>query len=170
MTKEESLNFIDKHLYNELRWLICAAASWKVVKDKGTAGFPSHFIVFTMDSAFLHSRALFEFFTHTNPNSKPNLVTYQNFNCTRLESELYHNWMGPLHCYLMHIENRESSGNIIDGKHLNEMVFEFAVEIVRLWKEFSNQVDADYKKSLDLVLEKVISEAEMIMPEVRTLF
>jgi hypothetical protein len=64
--KEE---YIRLHLFNELRWLLNAATEWSIQKqlNLGICGYDIQ--VYAMDSAFLHARALFEFFVKTK-NSK----------------------------------------------------------------------------------------------------
>lgn len=170
MTYVEQKQFINEHLYNELRWLLCAAASWKKVVERGTETYPMHFIVYGMDSAFLHARALFEFFTYTQSNSKQRKykVIWKDFGLKEpLISSFYKDWMLPLHHHLMHLENRLDITNIINSKHLKDMVFDFAQEIVRLWRDFSSKVDTRLKPELDIKLEDAIIEAERIMPQIR---
>ncbi len=167
MTNPELKKFIDNHLYNELRYLLCATASWKMAKEN-LQSVPTHFVVYTLDSALLHSRSLFEFFTHTNPTKKKNLVTWKDFSLEEgINSKLYKEWIEPLHHHVMHLENRLDVTNEIDGVHLKDMVNKFSAEIVSIWSIFSAKIDKDLKKNMDKVLKKSISEAEGIYPQIK---
>ena len=170
MSQAELNNFIKDHLYNELLWLLCSAVSWHKVKTQGTKKFPPHFILYTRDSAFLHARSLYEFFTYTKERKDKGkyLVIWKDFGLEqRLESELYGTWMVPLHHHVMHLENREESNNVVDGIHLKDMPLKFAKDIVQLWIEFSKKVEPELKKTLDKKLEEAIKESEKILPQSR---
>lgn len=169
MTNSELEKFINEHLYNELKYLLCATASWKVAKVS-TKHMPSHFIVYTLDSALLHARSLFEFFTHKDPDRKKNLVTWKSLGLKdRIDSDLYTEWIKPLHHHVMHLENRLNVTNEINGKHLKNMVVEFSVEIVKIWDIFSRKIDKNLKIQMDKSLEKAINEAEAIYPQINVL-
>lgn len=169
MTTKEQKKFINEHLFNELRWLLCAVASWQKAREDGTEKYPPHFIVFTMDSAFLHVRSLFEFFTHNNPKNQLHLVTWYYYGLSQgLDSPLYSKWMQQLHHHVMHLENRLKVNNVVGGTHLKNMPFKFAIEIVRLWQEFSSKIDSSLKLEMDSVLERSIGEAEKILPDLRS--
>jgi len=71
---------IEKDLFNELRWLLCAATEWDAY-DRLIGEPPLvpkinepcfHLKVYTMDSAFLHARSLYEFFTATESSINRN--------------------------------------------------------------------------------------------------
>lgn len=167
MTSSELKEFIDTHLYHELRYLLCATASWNVAKESPRS-VPAHFVVYTLDSALLHARSLFEFFTHTNPTRKKNLVTWKDFSLEEgINSELYKEWIEPLHHHVMHLENRLDVSNEINGVHLKNMVTNFSAEIVSIWRMFSSKIDKDLKKDMDNVLIKSIREAEGIYPQIK---
>ena len=167
MTNLGLKKFINAHLYNELRYMLCATASWNMAKENPNTT-PRHFVVYTMDSALLHARSLFEFFTHTDPARKKNLVTWKDFNLEEaINSELYKEWIKPLHHHVMHLENRFDVTNEINGVHLKDMVTKFSAEIVNIWSIFSAKINKDLKNDMDYILEKSITEAEGIYPQLR---
>ncbi len=169
MTKTEKIKFINEHLYNELRYMLCASASWCIAK-KNSKDLPMHFIVYTMDSAFLHARSLFEFFTYVPSGKKTYLVTWKEFELdNELKSEVYKTWRVSLHHHVMHLESRQGVPNVIEGVHLKEMVLQFSIEVVRLWIEFSKKLDDELKKEMDKILEKSVNEAEIILPGLKKL-
>lgn len=56
--KEE---YIELHLFNELRWLLGAATEWSIQDQLKLEKVGYNVQVYAMDSAVLHARALFEF-------------------------------------------------------------------------------------------------------------
>jgi hypothetical protein len=139
-TPARKTDYIGKHLFNELRWLLAAATEWYVqhTLKLGMDGY--HVQVYAMDSACLHSRALFEFFT------KPTGLNY--YGCDQflskgsplVSSANTKGWEIPLHGFLMHAQDRSSPVKLrtLTGrrKDLNRMPVDFAKEILRLWEEF----------------------------------
>jgi len=129
-------DYIKHHLFNELRWLLHAATEWSVQAqlELGIVGYNVQ--VYAMDSAFVHARALFEFFL--SPPSR-NHHSAKQFLPLVLTSDLYDDWKDPLHKFLMHADNRSFPRQLrtADGpKDLNRMPVCFAKEVLRLWREF----------------------------------
>ena len=92
-----------------------------------------------MDSACLHARTLFEFFTRPTGN---NYYGLDALGMNPLRSALYTNdWAGPLHSFLMHAQDRSKPRQLKSfdpsepSKDLNRMPVDFAEEVVRLWRE-----------------------------------
>jgi hypothetical protein len=137
MNKE---TYIAKHLFNELRWLLCAATEWDI-QQKLQQESVAHISVYTMDASFLHARALFEFFVK-GPTG--NHYSVKQFIGTVLDSIYYTDWAHPLHAHLMHAQDRSNPRtlNSPDGpKDLNEMPVYFSSEILRLWREFEYRLE-----------------------------
>jgi hypothetical protein len=141
-------DYLHDHLYNELRYLLCAATEWLVqetIPDPSAGG--DHVQVYAMDSAALHARALFEFFTQS---TRQNHIGIDLFGLQQLSSPSYGNrrsnpalgcWSSPLHSHLMHLQDRTVGYQLtsFDGttmKDLNKMPVDFAREVVRLWRQF----------------------------------
>jgi hypothetical protein len=105
--------YLDDHLYNELRYLLCAATEWLVqetIPDPPLGG--DYVQIYAMDSAALHARALFEFFT---TKTQLNHVGVDLYQLQRIPSPKYGNrksnpalgcWSSPLHSHLMHLQDR----------------------------------------------------------------
>jgi len=128
--------YIEKHLSNELHWLLRAATEWSLQAqlELGIDGY--HMQVYAMDSAFVHARTLFEFFLS---RATRNHYSASQFLPAVLTSDLYDDWKDPLHKFLMHADNRSFPRQLRtpDGpKDLNQMPVYFAKEVLRLWKEF----------------------------------
>lgn len=129
--------YIEKHLSNELHWLLRAATEWHIQDQLRLEIDGYHVQVYAMDSACLHARALFEFFVNRTTD---NYYGYDQFlGGDPLESDSYGNWKGPLHGFLMHAQDRSSPVPLktLEGdKDLNQMPVDFAREVLRLWEGF----------------------------------
>jgi hypothetical protein len=151
---------IETDLYNELRWLLCAATEWQANQSQC-----KHLKVYTMDSAFVHARSLYEFFTmdprsvshHESKNH--NRLTWHDFGLTApLSSPTYKRLAGPLHGRVIHICKGRS-----EHKPIKNHVVTLAADILRLWEEFSKSLELkDYASVLDSFREKAIEEAEAV--------
>jgi hypothetical protein len=142
--KEE---YIREHLFNELHWLLHAATEWSVQEQMQLRISGYNVQNYAMDSACLHARSLFEFFTGKTSN---NHYACDGFLSESLTSGYYEkgnasSWSGPLHSHLMHAQDRSKPQQLktLDGfKDLNQMPVYFAREILTLWEEFENKLGA----------------------------
>ena len=101
---EAKKEYLERHLFNELRWLLCAATEWSIQNklDLGIEGYDVQ--VYALDSACLHARTLVEFFVQSTTN---NYYGANEFLGRPLVSSCYtNNWIGPLHSFLMHAQDR----------------------------------------------------------------
>jgi len=153
-------DYLEKHLSNELDWLLRAASEWhvQVQLNLGVNGYQVQ--NYTVDSACLHARSLFEFFCHPYKRDE----TGNHYSCDQyighvLESKLYRDsWSDPLHAYLMHTQDRSTPRRIIgfgdppvERDNLNKMPVDFAFEVLKLWQRFEEELG----KSTDLPTRKL---------------
>jgi hypothetical protein len=167
LTLSQKDEYINVHLFNELRWLLNAATEWSIQDqlELNICGYDMQ--VYAMDSAFVHARALFEFFLQS-PNE--NYRRAFDFIGEKLTSPCYHaNWSDPLQAHLMHLGDRSKPGPLKtaagDEKDLNEMPVEFANEVFRLWMEFERKLEARDRELGELAREKrkqAIKSAECV--------
>lgn len=141
MSQPNATEYLEVHLYNDLRWLLCAATEWHVQQtinpDDNIKG--QHIKVYAMDSAALHARALLEFFTNhgSNRGRMQSLYGIQSITSKRYPGD----WKVPLHTHLMHAADRSVGQKLtgVDGttmKDLNRMPVDFGHEVVWLWRQF----------------------------------
>jgi hypothetical protein len=163
---------IEKDLYNELRWLLSAATEWdaldrligeppKVPKIKEPC---PHLKVYAMDSAFLHARSLYEFFTSTekailkNKKQGQRRLTWYDYSTNsnvRRTSTKYDHFMQPLHGRVMHLDQNRSGYDEIKKEVVN-----IAEDILVLWNSFSKHPDLkSYSSLLDKFRGKAIEES-----------
>ena len=157
---------IEDDLFNELRWLLCAATEWAAQRVPTIKEPCKHLKVYTMDSAFTHARGLYEFFTmerksvlnHDRQNHKR--LTWHSYGLTApLASQAYKKrFAGPLHGRVMHICLGRSAHRPIKDK-----VVTLAADILDLWDRFSKHPDLkDYASLLDEKRKEAIDEAKAV--------
>jgi hypothetical protein len=182
MSTTDPRDFLDEHLYNELRYLLCAATEWLVqitVPDPLLGG--DYVQIYAMDSAALHARALFEFCTQT---TRPNHIGVDLYGLTKLSSPRYGDrksnpaqgcWSSPLHSHLMHLQNRTVGQQLtsFDGttkKDLNEMPVDFGREVVRLWRQFITDLQTKRNPLATLAqskLDDAVGESALVVSNER---
>jgi hypothetical protein len=165
----EPRDYLDEHLYDSLRWLLCSVTDWHIQHtighegEKRFDGGPGYYVqVYAMNSAFVHARALLEFLTGA-PGSENHLGT-DLFGVERIYSELYcEDWRDPLNRYLMHLNERNKDGVVQyvstddDALHLKDMPLDIAREVVKLWREFISRLE-DQDRSLAKLAQDKLGE------------
>jgi len=167
-------DYLKKHLANELHWMLRAAVEWHIQNRIRLKISGYHVQVFAMDSSFLHARTLFEFFTCRTTRNHYGYDAYRI--SMPLSSTVPHvvdtiylsgGWNSALHAYLMHAQDRTVTQRLIDfdgttTKHIKRMPVDFALEVVRLWRAFANQLslsaDPDIQK-LGVVTQNILKRA-----------
>ncbi len=129
----EKPGFISDSLYHELRCLLGAATVWQILKNHH-AGFD---VAVAMDSAFVHARNLFNFFTEDQGGVD---VSVTEFGPTDpYPSPVYDEWREPLHRHLLHIaKGRINPTNLHGTAHLKDQVLAFATAILDLWSQLQS--------------------------------
>lgn len=172
---QDKLKYLEKHIINDLHWLVRAAYEW-VIQDKielGVNGY--HMQVFAMDSVFMRSRALFEFLTRDNSKLENRyFYTVLDFGLSKpLKSEMYKKWTDQIHSHTgIHLQDRTNTNELTtkeeNNKELNKMPAEFAKEVIRLWQEFINNLnEPDLKGIARQGLEDVLKEAEQVINSIK---
>ncbi len=155
MTEDQKINFIENDLNYELRCLIGARAFWHSLKEFD-AGFG---VIIAMDSALVHTRNLFSFFTK-NGKSDVSVVEYGGIS-NKYNSQISTLWLETINRYVMHI----SPGRLVDGSNikdegqLSEQIDMFTDEILRLWNLFENDSDTHkYRKYISGTRERAFKD------------
>jgi hypothetical protein len=152
-------NQIDiKHLEYELRQLLGATKVCSVLEKHHTGNI----VNYVEDSVYVHVRNLYNFFAaNAQYDAKVTEFTAHTF-----QLPLYDTWKQPLHVHALHIKvdrtgpsSRKS--NVQNGKHINEMIQDFASDIERLWIEWIRvTTDARLKAQLVQALENAQTESQ----------
>lgn len=156
MSLEERKKFIAEDLAHELYCLLSSATIWEVYRAK-RAGYE---VVIAMDSAFIHARCLYFFFTKLTTK---NDISITEFGPNPYKSELFTTWIGPLNMHVLHInQGRSTPTNIQNGQQLNEQVVMFAREILMLWdKLIVDSAACSFKKELIKARNEAVAGAEI---------
>lgn len=161
-------SWIEDDLFNELKYLLCAATQWDVY-DKLIGEPPQvpkipepcyHLKVYSMDSALLHARSLYEFFTATKENEER--ISWRDYSPTaptaRQTSDLYDKFRSPLHRRAMHL-NKDRSGY----DEIKSEVVNLATDILTLWNGFSKKPGVEgYSVLLNKYRDLAVAEAENV--------
>lgn len=171
MSQANATESLEVHLYNDLRWLLCAATEWHVQQtinpDDRLVG--QHIKLYAMDSAALHARALLEFFTNhgSNRGRMHSLFGIQSITSQRYPGD----WVRPLNTHLMHAGDRSVGQQLtgVDGKtkrELNRMPVDFGHEVVGLWRQFIGQLRSQSNPLWTLAQTKLveaIAKSELVV-------
>lgn len=110
MSNLEKTTFLKEDLYYELRCLLGAATIWQVYRED-EQGFH---VVVAMDSAMVHARCLFNFFTR---GSKRFDIRVADFGCRLFKSGLYDVWEEALHRHVLHISHKRLTPSMFRVVH-----------------------------------------------------
>lgn len=160
-------NKIHEDLFNELRWLLCSATEWdayeKLVEGPSRTKEPCHHLkVYLMDSAFVHARSLYEFFTNPKPQSER--LSWRDYGMRGpLISKRYNRFIRPLHGRVMHLNKNRTGYRQIKGE-----VLRLALDVLALWQEFSEKSEVQpYRNLLDDRRKRAIKEATSVAEQYR---
>jgi len=154
LTEQQKRDFITQDLYYELRCLIGATTLWEAFKAQ-RKGFD---VVVAMDSAFVHIRCLYKFFTQQQSSHD---ISITEFGTGAYQSTLFSNWEEALNRHVLHISKGRASPTNTDGTtHLNEHVKDFANDIYKLWLKFeSDPLASTFAAELSEARTKALQDA-----------
>jgi hypothetical protein len=158
-TQQEREEFLEKDLYDALRWLFVNAVVWYASKDR----------VPTMFASFVQARALYEFYFSPRAVGDDARVFHFTASWTEPPSSLYQKYMGqqtPAQKRVFHLVygrskevNAGGSGN--DGPdHLNNQVLNFAKDLRRITESFVNSAAPEFQNLVRAALNKALTEAQ----------
>src|SRR5262249_14950370 len=128
LKSHEKSPFIRNELCHELRCLLGAVTVWEAF-SKAQAGFD---VVVAMDSAFVHARCLFNFFTLEKGGNDVSVTEFGP--ASPYSSAVYDSWREPLNRHVLHIaKGRTTPTNVVSSGHLNQQVGAFGHEVLGLW-------------------------------------
>jgi len=156
--------YMEEDLFNELRWLLCAATQWDTY-ERIIAEPCFHLNVYTMDSAFMHARSLYEFFTAPEEAIKRNekrgekRLTWRDYSVmARQTSRKYEEFIKPLHGRVMHLDKDRPGYDAVKSEVVN-----FAKDILELWDGFTKKPGINkYAELLKKLRDDAIREARHV--------
>jgi hypothetical protein len=143
----------------ELHLLLGAAQIVEALEEfnKNNPDTIGNLINYFKDSAYIHTRNLYNFFA---ADTKNDAKVTQYINNHLFNLALYQTWIGALHDHVLHIKTKRGDvikSNLINGKYLNEMVPCFASDIEQLWNVW---VKITPDATLKTRLKNTLSEAQ----------
>lgn len=123
-------DYIAVHLRYELKYLLVDATTWSAVRREEDRGpHAPHLVVMAMESAFVHTRVLYEFLTHDEGWSKK--TPHE-----RKQSDLWDEFKTPMHTKVLHpCANRPYVPTNTSADDLKDKVVDLALDVLRLWDE-----------------------------------
>lgn len=146
-----------KHLVYELRHLLGAAIIVSEFKNQPAIKIGNN-INYFKDSAYVHTRNLYNFFlSKSNNDLKITKYLTNDFNL-----KLCIEWLEAINRHVLHISpDRNDPRNYINGKWLYDQIPAFAEDISQLWHEWIEATGVDdEKQQLVVVFEKAYSDAQ----------
>ena len=127
-------HYIDVHLRYELKYLLVAVTTWKAVHDAPQRGpHAPHLVVLAMESAFVHTRVLYEFL-HLEEGwagRSPHAVSV---------SSLWTAYKTPMHEKVLHPSPRRPyEPGAMAGDDLKDRVVDFGSDILTMWRGLGEQ-------------------------------
>lgn len=136
-------NDIKEHLQYELRFLFGAQLLIKTTKNDGN--LQNYF----KDSAYIHTRTLYEFFT---AKSGGNDIHLEDLGQVKMQSSLYNKWLEALNRRAMHLSpgrvKRNNTKEPLDSGQLNDQIDNFCHDITSLWLQW---VKNDNNRASELI-------------------
>ena len=132
--------------------MLFGAAKLQRLLSSEVPGNPENYL---KDSAYVHMRNLYNFFTVSKPGNDSSIT---QFGDSVIASKLFPSpWKPGLNVDVMHIAgNRANSLNVQNGKHINECIQDFATDIESMW---STWVAATKDPKLRVQLAKSLTRA-----------
>jgi hypothetical protein len=140
------------HLFEGLTYLLQAAQEWQCQRDLRLQLVGYQVQVYAMDSVFLRTRSLFEFFMGKGRDNYchaqclfglTDQLSYDRY--TSRTSGVNSSWKDVLHYGSIHIQDRDSPVQLVgyngDLKDLNDMPVDFARGILDVWEDFENELE-----------------------------
>lgn len=149
--------YIDVHLGYELKYLLVAATTWRAVHDPASRGrHPPHLVVLAMESAFVHSRVLYEFlhleegWAGRSPHAAATSVLWAEYRT-------------PLHEKVLHPSPRRPyAEGALAGDDLKDRVADLAGDIVQVWRDVASQtaMEPHREQMLDAVSGAIVDATQ----------
>jgi hypothetical protein len=167
MNPSELADYLENHLGKELHGLLRAASEWHAQKHMNLCVGGYEVQTYAMDSAFLHARTLFEFFTE--PKTGDYYYACDAYGLRAIQPNRYAGaWKAVLHAFTMHAQDRSAPQPLssFDGtltKHLKDMPVDFAQEVIELWQTFADALPQPLGQRARGILAEAVDQARPVL-------
>lgn len=146
-------------IFYELRMLLGAAEMCKLEGAIGSGNVINYF----KDSAYLHARILYEFFTDANYQNDASIVQFGGHPtiAAKLYSEPFRNRLNRRVMHMNHSRSQNTTKEPEGATQLNEQVQDIADDIRQLFQKWINTcTDVKFKAGLIELVDEAESQAE----------
>lgn len=167
LSEEQLKHLIKVDLFYELKHLLCAATEWNAQESLVDFHPPKmnqpcfHLKAYSMDSAFLHARNLYEFFTATTESMKKNekwgTLTWQDYSGHAIQTSNKYDkdFREDFHGRLLHLSRSRST-----RAPIKDEVTILAKDILQLWVGFAKKPGMEpYAILLEEMQQAAVNEA-----------
>ncbi len=161
LDKSVQKDFLEKDLYDALRWLLVGAVAWKAAPTEPDRY--GHQCVLAMLTTFVQARALYEFFYATGKGDDARAAHFA-YGWNEPKSAFYSNYMNasmPANKRVFHLvyDRGQHSGGM-GSRQLKEQVLNFASDLLNLTERFIQRVEPDFRNSAQYALDRALAEAQ----------
>jgi hypothetical protein len=171
-TQQEQEEFLEKDLFDSLRWLFVNAVVWHASDIRpATENKPE--LLPAMYTSFVLARALYEFYFSEQDNKRDDARAHHFFNApntwTEQPSSLYQTYMGsqtPAQKRVFHlVYGRSKEANAggpghDDPSHLKHQVLNLARDLRRITESFANSAEPQFQILIRAALDGALAEAQ----------
>jgi hypothetical protein len=127
--------------------MLVAASEWEAdlqMEVKDNFAVTSHFRVITMDSSFMHTRSLYEFFIDTGLRVRNDTANAKrDFGVSIAPTAAYIKWIDALNKRVFHLDiyrpKPQKNSVVIPGVKIKNEVTHLAQDVLDLWDLFTSQ-------------------------------
>lgn len=158
---QHNAEHIQVHLAYELKFLLVAATTWEAARrdELRHAHRIPHLMTMSMESAFVHTRALCEFLAEPKTDQWARLRVHEP-----VRIPLWDVYCTPMHDKVLHLNPRRpyrSTGELADG--LKDQVIELARAVLVAWDEVAAQPTMEaLAPSMAQARKMAITEGRMV--------
>jgi hypothetical protein len=169
-TQQEQEEFLEKDLFDSLRWLFVNAVVWHASDIRPESENKPELLP-AMYTSFVQARALYEFYF--SPQCKGDDARVRHFltdpNSWTEKSDLYDQYMGPQTpaqkrvFHLVYGRSKEANAGgpgHDDRSHLKHQVLNFAKDLRRITESFANSVEPQFQNLVRAASNGALAEAQ----------
>ncbi len=170
-TQQEQKEFLEKDLFDSLRWLFVNAVVWHVFDIRPESENKPELLP-AMYASFVQARALYEFYFSEQDNKRDDARARHFFtdpNSWTDKNDLYDKYMGPQTpaqkrvFHLVYGRSKEANAGgpgDDDRSHLKYQVLNLAKDLRRITENFANSAEPQFQILIRTALDGALAEAQ----------
>jgi hypothetical protein len=155
---DDGHEYLNWHVYNELRWLLVSAATWAASEPQKLDHGVDHLAVMAMDSALLHARNLYEFWNGDHGSIER--VFGARGPRSALRAADGDDLKKALDRKVLHLATACEVTPHGDDDDLHKRVDEIARDVLACWDDWRDSATmAPYRQTMDRLRARAVNEA-----------